>query len=258
MAGANSMIKASGERAASVTELKTAEGLRRARRQQGLSQVELADLLRISQSNISRWENGYESIPHRISLMLADILSGNRGRVHPFLRRLADEDQRISILQAERTGFYTDDRWLHLGENLARYFNIPSDESYMNLSSRFFEPQWRAKVFGSLPNDQLVSIEFERDCVRIGKGDQKRSCRLRSRQFVIDCEGYSKITLSVSSILGPATGEPPRILFTNKLSELGQLPPARHSAIGQVRRPRRKLAVPMMDLGAAGLAPTKV
>ena len=161
MAGANALMSASGEKVASVTELKTADGLRKARRQQGLSQVELADLLRISQSNISRWENGYDSIPHRISLILADILSGNRGRVHPFLRRLAEDDQRISILQAENSGFFADARWLHLGGNLARHFDIPSDESYMNLSSRFFKLEWRPKVFGSGSNDQLVAIEFE-------------------------------------------------------------------------------------------------
>ena len=37
--------------------------LKKIRRKLGFSQIDLADLLKVSQSNISRWENGYEEIP---------------------------------------------------------------------------------------------------------------------------------------------------------------------------------------------------
>ncbi|MEM7564996.1 MAG: helix-turn-helix transcriptional regulator, partial [Pseudomonadota bacterium] len=128
---------------ASIEELSRSEGLRLARRQHGLSQVELADILRISQSNISRWENGYEAIPERMSIALAEIFAQSKERVNPYLRRLLEADWRISVLQFERNGFLLDSRILHLSKNLATYFNIAEDEWHRTLASNLFDPTWR-------------------------------------------------------------------------------------------------------------------
>lgn len=243
----NLINKSSVGRGHAVAELKTADGLRQARRQQGLSQVELADLLRISQSNISRWENGYEAIPHRVVLRLVEILSAVRGQVHPFLQRMAKKDCRVSIFRIEKAGSAVDFRWLHLGGNLARYFNIPEKDAYLSLSSRFFETEWMAQIYGIAPNDQLVSVEFERDCIRTVDGKEARSCRLRSQEFVIDSDEYSKVTLSISTILGPANGEAPYILNKSTLSELQQLPRIRSSDPLDDTKLSRSLTVPLLN-----------
>ncbi|MEP1207404.1 MAG: helix-turn-helix transcriptional regulator [Rhizobiaceae bacterium] len=245
------------EKIVSVAKLKTADGLRRARRQRGLSQVELADLLRLSQSNISRWENGYEPIPHRVSLLLAELLSGERGRLHPYLRHLAETDWRISIFQLEKSGFFVDSRWLHLGENMTRYFDIPYEQSHMSLSSQFFDPSWRTSIYGSAPDEHLVAIEFERDCIRIDDEKKSRSCRLRSRQFVVDCEGYSKVTLSVSSIVGAANGQPPRIFHQCNVGDVKQAPPVRRTSKAKPWKPNQRVSVPMLNLAGQFLSAAK-
>jgi transcriptional regulator with XRE-family HTH domain len=241
-----------------VEELSTAEGLRFARRQHGLSQVDLADLLRISQSNISRWENGYESIPRRMSIAMVDVFSQSKERVHPFLRRLVQSDWRISILQFEKNGFLLDSRILHLSKNLSHYFNISDDESNRALSSHLFDPTWRPAIYGSRQDDSRVAIEFERDCVPLTERSAPRSCRLRSQQYVVDCEGYAQVVLSISSILGPGTGEPPRVHSLVQIGDLPVLPPSK----GVVQKVRKKIStpttLPMMQYAFSMGAPVKV
>lgn len=226
--------------AASVEELSRSEGLRLARRQHGLSQVELADILRISQSNISRWENGYEAIPERMSIAMAEIFTQSRERVNPYLRRLLDADWRISVLQFERNGFLLDSRILHLSKNLATYFNIPEEQYYRTLASELFDPKWRPAVYGSQIDPNRVAIEFERDCVRLSEGSGPRSCRLRSHQYMVDCEGYAQVVLSIATILGPGTGEPPRVHSMVQVGDLPVLPQSRNV----FRKVRKRISTP--------------
>ncbi|MEP0941967.1 MAG: helix-turn-helix transcriptional regulator [Rhizobiaceae bacterium] len=168
MSGYRNINQLFGElNAASVEELGKSEGLRLARRQHGLSQVELADILRISQSNISRWENGYEAIPYRMSLAMAEVFAQSKERVNPYFSSLMDADWRISIMQFEKTGFLLNSRIMHLSKNLSNYFNIPETESYRELASNLFDPTWRPAIYGSQIDPNRVSIEFERDCIRL-------------------------------------------------------------------------------------------
>ena len=231
----------------SVDDLSRSEGLRLARRQHGLSQVELADILRISQSNISRWENGYESIPERMSIALAQVFAQSKERVNPYLKRMMETDWRISLLQFERNGFLIDSRILHLSKNLATYFNIPEEQSYRTLASQLFDPTWRPAVYGSRVDPHRVAIEFERDCVRLTRGNGPRACRLRSHQYMVDCEGYAQVVVSISTILGPGTGEPPRV---HSMVQLGDLPilPQSNRVFQKVRkRVSTPTTVPMMQ-----------
>ena len=224
----------------SLEELRRPDGLRLARRRHGLSQVELADLLKISQSNISRWENGYESIPWRMSVAMAEIFKISRERSSPYLRRLAEVDWRVSVLQFEKNGFLLDSRILHLSKNLAAFFDIHETESHGALSSNLFDPTWRPAVYGSQHDPNRISIEFERDCVSLSRRRGQASCRLRSQQYMIDCDGFAQAIFSISTILGPGTGEPPRVHSMVQIGDLPVLPQSK----GIMQKVRKRISSP--------------
>lgn len=220
-----SKIESCGHPYFSQDVLGTPEGLRSARRKQGLSQVDLADMLRISQSNISRWENGYEGIPARMARELATLLSDQRGALHPYIKQLAKRDDRISILQFERVGFFIDSRWLHFSKLLSEFFDLPQEQAFMSLSSHYFDAKWRPVVYGSGFSNSQVAIDFERDCVRQSHMGEARSCRLRSQQFIVDCENYAVVAISVSTILGNATGAPAVVHQEVEMADLPAMMP---------------------------------
>ena len=47
--------------------------LKQTRRERGLSQCDLADLIGVSQGRISAWENGRDDIPYKVRLKLIDV-----------------------------------------------------------------------------------------------------------------------------------------------------------------------------------------
>ena len=70
--------------------------LRMVRRHRGLNQTELADLLGVTQPNVSRWEAGFEETPQRIRRMLKEILFTRHDQLGNYFMRLAKSDSQIS------------------------------------------------------------------------------------------------------------------------------------------------------------------
>ena len=66
----------------------TGRQLREARRARGMTQIDMADLLGVTQSQISVWETGAEDIPRKHGMRIIDLLNNRRGQFDPFLRHL--------------------------------------------------------------------------------------------------------------------------------------------------------------------------
>ena len=193
-----------------------------------------------------------------MSIAMAEIFTQSRERVNPYLRRLLDADWRISVLQFERNGFLLDSRIIHLSKNLATYFNIAEEESYRTLASNLFDPTWRPAIYGSQVDPNRVAIEFERDCVRLTNGRGPRSCRLRSHQYMVDCEGYAQVVLSISTILGPGTGEAPRVHSMVQIGDLPVLPQSRKVFQKVRKRVSTPTTAPIMQYAFSMRAPGKL
>ena len=56
--------------AAATPALRTPEGVRAWRKERGLSQIELAELLEVVPLTVLRWENGQVAIPRTVELAL--------------------------------------------------------------------------------------------------------------------------------------------------------------------------------------------
>jgi len=208
----------------SSAKLHAARELRAVRRRRGFSQAELSDLLGVSQSNVSRWENGYEEMPDHLKLFMNKLFAEPKEPLAPLVRQMIARDRRISVFWPEKNKPFVDSRWLHLSPILAAYFDIPKTEAHMALSSRFLVPDWQLAVHTGERRGEWSMIEFECDCMSASALGVRKSCRLRSRQYVIDIVEYSKVTLSISSICGPATGEMPRIHHVVYPDDLARFP----------------------------------
>ncbi len=202
--------------------LAKANGLKTIRRQLGLSQIDLADLLKVSQSNISRWENGYEQFPLRMRNALLNAMSNQKGELNPILKRMVKTDPSLSLFQPEQSAGHVDSRWLHYSPRLAHYFQLQESEISMARSSQFFDPFWRPHIHNAGLLEDRVMIQFERDYIATGGPLAGRSCRLLSNQYVVEFEGYSNVTVSTSSILGAATGQGPMIHTLIRRSDLAK------------------------------------
>jgi DNA-binding transcriptional regulator YiaG len=203
--------------------LNTGRGLKGLRRQRGMSQIDVADVLNVSQSNVSRWESGREPIPHQKKLVLQGLLCELKEELSPSLKRLVGRDPDVSVFLSKNVKKHLDFRWLHLGADLAGYFGISESVVRTKRSADVFDPSWRSCIYNIEGIGDSVLVEFERDCVGISKHTSGKSCRLHSTHTVVDLDGYAKVTVSVTKVVGKANGDAPRLLRMVKAENLPNL-----------------------------------
>ncbi|MEP0944724.1 MAG: helix-turn-helix transcriptional regulator [Rhizobiaceae bacterium] len=76
--------------------------LRKLRRSRGLNQAQLAELLGVTQPNISRWEAGFERTPVRLKDKLRDILTGHNRHAGDYYYRVADSDPSLTAFEVKQ------------------------------------------------------------------------------------------------------------------------------------------------------------
>ncbi|MGI9364047.1 MAG: helix-turn-helix domain-containing protein [Rhizobiaceae bacterium] len=132
------------------------QSIRKLRRERGLSQMALADLLNVSQPVISYWESGLEQMPHHQRMKFASLLSNRNGELDPFLRRIVQEDSHASIFRLEFCNTGADSFWLHFSDILCESFQTASSELQNQCSSKYFDPYWRESIHGREGADERV------------------------------------------------------------------------------------------------------
>lgn len=194
--------------------------LREARRSRGLSQTDLANLLKISQSRVSAWERGYDEVPDRIKLRLIDILSNKRGVLNPLLNRIIKSNSSIAIYKPTITDGYPDFRWVHMADQ-AQSKSLCSNKEYLGQRvSHFFDLNWCQRPMGTEEARSELMIDVERDVRTNDRYGSECHGRRRSRQIFLEFEGHSQVVLTLHSDYSEATGAPPVLhnrLFLDEL-----------------------------------------
>lgn len=198
----------------------TALALRDARRQRGLSQNDLAELLGVSQSRISAWERGYDPIPRRARLRLIDIMLNKRGVLDVLIKRLIEGDPRVAVHLPIYTDGLSDFLWLHVSPLPELERVAPVAEFIGRRVSDYFDLGWCQENCLKQPRRENVLIDIERDVTTNEAHGARRMHRVRSSNIFVEFEGYPKLMIA-RHVLIPLQGAlPPKIHNTLFLDQL--------------------------------------
>ena len=196
------------------------KALREARRLRGLSQVELAQLLDISQSRVSAWERGYDDVPGRLRHRLIDIMSNRSGVLDPLLKKLVKIDPQLAIYEPAVSDGLADFRWLHMATFPQMAFLANRSQFIGRRISEFFNIKWCSEVQPDGPFAGHLMIDVERDVRTNVQHGGKCLYRMRSRQMFVDFEGHSQLVLAHHTMCLDSVGQPDRIHSVLRLDDL--------------------------------------
>ena len=194
--------------------------LREARRLRGLSQIELAELLNISQSRVSAWERGYDDVPNRQRHRLIDIMSNRSGVLNPLLKKLVKFNPHLAIYEPTVSDGLADFRWLHIANFPQMKFLANRSEFIGKRISEFFNIKWCSEVQPDGPFAGHLMIDVERDVKTNLQHGGQCLYRMRSRQIFVDFEGHSQLVLAHHTMCLESAGQPDRIYSTLRLDDL--------------------------------------
>lgn len=181
------------------TKIESGSQIRGLRRNLSMSQVELADLLGISQARISRWEKNRDEVPRKHSAALTDLLLNKNGRLDPVVERLIERDRSIAVIS---------------GDALKIIKESPLVLDAFRLEANSVEGSFHDDVFeGKFKNDlaydlaEMYLAEYVRDIGLIAPENGVRGLRCRIKMFSVEMHGSEKIKLRKTVILGEMTGD---------------------------------------------------
>lgn len=200
--------------------LAQSQWLRETRRNRGLTQIDLSEMLGVSQSRISAWENGYDEIPYRQRLRLIDILSNRHGRLDPFVKHMIRTEPYLAIHGAPHY------RYLHVAPKLVPQFFHPDDQ-FFNWSPtdhrqsglREYEFFSIARNQGREISDSILQLETERDIPRV----RKSPLRMRCHQVALTFEDNRRLIVSRYEMVGKARGQAPQLFQQVHLEDMDYL-----------------------------------
>ncbi len=186
--------------------------LRDARRQRGLTQIELADLVGVTQSYVSRWEGGYEPPSLRAKQQLTKILLNRRHVLNPLIENMVKHDPSTSVFNARG-------KFLHVAPVVSKYFRIDASDLVSEEYCRVFEADWRAELYGDMGVSDKILIECEHDVVGIGQLGDRENLRLHGVQTFVQFEPGELIVLAKAEFT-PATDTAPELIKSMTLQDL--------------------------------------
>ncbi len=180
--------------------------LRMVRRKRGLSQTELADLLGVTQPNVSRWEAGFEETPQRIRRLLKDILFTRNDQLRNYFMRLAQSDSQISVIQLNRYSLPI--------AKLADYVlkMLPAEEqNYVGEDyRRIFDTDWIDLLFQNRPITDFALVGVNYDLRPDKRFNPSYAVRAHSFIYIVQPEDGSPLLLENARYTA-ATGEAPML-----------------------------------------------
>ena len=191
--------------------------LKQTRRQRGLSQCDLADLIGVSQGRISAWENGRDDIPYKVRLKLIDVFSNKRGLLDRFVRKLIDTDPYVSVFEPVTTDGLADLSYLHLAQYPRFAFRDPVAAIGQRVSTHF-------QTTRLVVSREKFMMDAERDIITNRQFGSQAVMRVRSQQMYLEFEGYPNLVIARHVTLGQSTGAPMIIHNQLMLNELDSLP----------------------------------
>ena len=194
----------------STTALPTNHSLKHARRARGLSQVDLANLLGISQSRISAWENGYDEIPYRQRLKLIDVLTNQKGIIDPLVKRIIKSTPNLIIYTPKIAGSLREMCHLYASPNLVAQFSESLTDFQNAVVSKVRQTNMRELDYINMARNQgrgftadMISLDVERDLPVLNPTSDRPAVRLYTQQFALQFEDHKQIIVTQHHILGP-------------------------------------------------------
>ena len=174
---------------------------REMRRQFGLSQMQLSDLLGVTQSTISRWEKGVELIKHSKKLELLDLFSNRGGKLDPLVKYLFSKAKNLSAFDFNLNCHSA-------AEVLLRSAQMERSDVVGQNYSQLCESEWFSKVYGNVPMSERLYYEYEH--LLTTRGQKIWSMPIRARQYFVQFEDTPGLMLSLVEEIPPI--DRPRVL----------------------------------------------
>ena len=187
--------------------------LKQARRQRGLSQSDLADLIGVTQSRISAWENGHDDVPYKARLRLIDVLSNKRGVLDRIIRNLIDNNPYVTVYEPVLTDGLPDMPYLHLAEYPRFAFRDPVTSIGQRVSQHFKPMLWGDSRL--VVSRQKFMVDAERDIITNSQFGSQSLMRVRSQHMHLEFDGRPNLVIARHMELRNSTGAP--MLIHNQL-----------------------------------------
>jgi transcriptional regulator with XRE-family HTH domain len=165
------------------------------RRRYGLSQTQLADLMGIAQSTVSRWERGVESIKPSTRLELLDLFSNRNGKLDPVVKQWISQRSAFSVFDFRFN-------CLSVHKLITELSQREESEFVGNNYADMADTEWQSHVYGDVPIEERVSIEFEHNLVSSTLPGGK-VLPIRTRQHYIQFEDSGGIVLNQVELIAP-------------------------------------------------------
>ena len=188
--------------------------LRQLRRSRGLSQVELAELLGVTQPNISRWEAGFEQTPLRIRGRLKDILTGHKQNAAGFYSRVARFDPNLAAYDVKPFSIPI----IKLSQPVANMLSEPAENYIGKDFRRIFKSDWLDDLFQGRPLSDYALVHLNHDLVPEEPNPRISAYRSDVLLYIFQPEDSTPMIIGRANF-SEATGEPARIVNTISLDE---------------------------------------
>lgn len=180
--------------------------VKQARRQRGLSQGDLADLIGVSQSRISAWENGHDEVPYKARLKLIDVLSNKRGVLDRIIRNLIGNDPYVTVYDPVLTDGLPDMKYLHLAKYPSFAFRDPVTSIGQRVSQHFQPNIWGDSRL--VVNREKLMVDAERDVITNKQFGGQALMRVRSQHMYLEFDGRPNLVIARHMSLAKSTGAP--------------------------------------------------
>ena len=186
--------------------------LRHMRRQYGISQTALADLIGVDQATVSRWERGLENVNPKRRLELVDLFLNKRDRLGPIVEKYIRHHRYVAVSDKNNT-------MLHMSPALAKAnMSNLSDVIGSHYQDRV-EISWFNQILEDLqdPDPLMINVvhDFDKKC---GQGVIPLNGR-HLRGVWLELEGHERTFVGIVNLV-ERTNEPPQLLDAMTINRL--------------------------------------
>lgn len=185
------------------------------RRRFGLSQARLAELLRVGQATVSRWERGIEPIGERLQFEILDLFSNRHGDLDGIIRAALRRHRSTCVFDSNHT-------CLHVSQFLADFGGYSPAEMIGRNYKHVAETEWFSEIYGEFGTEQRIYTEFDHQYVGTGRFGGV-TAPVRARQFGLQFEGRSGLMLAFIHPAPPVSK--PRLISRVTIADFEQSPP---------------------------------
>lgn len=165
--------------------------LKNHRQRFGISQHQLAELIGVNQSTVSRWERGIDEISRRHKLELNELFTNRRGVLDPAIRKMLEFHPLAAAADMRSNLLYLTNQTAWLAAR-----RRPSDMVGTNIR-RWSRASWTSKVYRGVDLSEIIMIDYTHAFDRLD-GTYVHG---RSRKYCMHFEGEAQTAICLTDLL---------------------------------------------------------